>query len=224
MSRLQRRLILVRHGQSEGNLHDIFTGWDDRPLTALGKTEARYVGSQLKSEGLHIDIAFASALQRAWMTCEIILGELCQPRTEIVRNPALNERNYGLLTGLKKGDAREKWGESQIAAWRRSFYECPPNGESLRDTVARVLPYYVQEILPHVLRGETALIVAHGNSLRALLMTLDRLTPDAVSRLEIATGEVCIYRMTETSEIDQKRILRSQRKPDPSEQFTGSSQ
>src|SRR4051812_7038974 len=155
-----RLLVLVRHGQSEWNLKNLFTGWKDVDLTEAGVAEARAAGRKLKAQGLAFDIAYTSALKRAQRTLELMLEEMGQ-RVPIVSDPALNERDYGDLVGLNKDDARKKWGEEQVHIWRRSYDVPPPGGESLKDTVARALPYFVQEILPHVLRGERVLISAH---------------------------------------------------------------
>src|SRR5881392_3901350 len=174
-----RLLVLVRHGQSEWNLKNLFTGWKDVDLTAQGIAEARAAGRKLKAQGLSFDVAYTSALKRAQRTLDLILEEMGQ-KLPIVRDQALNERDYGDLVGLNKDDARKKWGEEQVHIWRRSYDVSPPGGESLKDTVARALPYFVQEILPRVLRGERMLISAHGNSLRSLVMVLDRLTKEQI--------------------------------------------
>ena len=190
-----RILVLVRHGQSEWNLKNLFTGWKDPDLTPQGIDEAKVAGRRLKEHGLVFDVAFTSALIRAQHTLDLTLAELGQSNVPITRNLALNERDYGDLAGLNKDDARKKWGEEQVHIWRRSYDVPPPGGESLRDTLARTLPYYVQEILPCVLRGERALVVAHGNSLRALIMVLEKLTPDTILKRELATGVPIIYRL-----------------------------
>jgi 2,3-bisphosphoglycerate-dependent phosphoglycerate mutase len=177
---MDRLLVLVRHGQSDWNLKNLFTGWKDPDLTEKGVGEARAAGRRLKALGLGFDIAFTSALTRAQHTCTLLLEELGQGGLETIRDQALNERDYGDLSGLNKDDARARWGEDQVHVWRRSYDVSPPGGESLKDTVARVLPYYCQEILPRVLRGERVVVAAHGNSLRALVMVLDRLTPQTI--------------------------------------------
>ena len=202
-----RILVLVRHGQSEWNLKNLFTGWRDPALTEQGVVEAKRAGALLKAQGLVFDAAFTSALTRAQTTCALILGEMGQGALEPVRNLALNERDYGDLSGLNKDDARAKWGEEQVHAWRRSYDVPPPGGESLRDTVARVLPYYVQEILPSVLRGNRTLVTAHGNSLRALIMVLERHTPDTILKRELATGAPIIYRLNADSTVAEKQDL-----------------
>ena len=177
-----RLLVLVRHGQSEWNLKNLFTGWKDPDLTEKGIAEANEAGRKLKAQGLSFDIAFTSVLKRAQHTLDLALAEIGQTGLpDHASNLALNERDYGDLSGLNKDDARKKWGEEQVLIWRRSYDVPPPGGESLKDTLARTLPYYVQEILPGVLRGERTLVVAHGNSLRALIMVLEKLTPEADS-------------------------------------------
>ena len=161
----------------------------------------------LKILGLNFDIAFTSALTRAQHTCKLILNELGQSDLKTIREQALNERDYGDLSGLNKDDARAKWGEEQVHIWRRSYDVPPPNGESLKDTVARVLPYYCQEILPRVLNGERVIVAAHGNSLRALVMVLDRLTPDTIPSMELDTGVPLVYRLKADSTVESKKVL-----------------
>ncbi|HLJ01396.1 MAG TPA: 2,3-bisphosphoglycerate-dependent phosphoglycerate mutase [Bradyrhizobium sp.] len=202
-----RLLVLVRHGQSEWNLKNLFTGWKDPDLTAQGIAEAKEAGRKLKAQGLSFDLAFTSALTRAQHTLDLMLGELGQSGTPIRRHLALNERDYGDLSGLNKDDARKKWGEEQVLAWRRSFDVPPPGGESLKDTLARALPYYVQEILPCVLRGERTLVAAHGNSLRALIMVLEKLSPEGILKRELATGAPIIYRLNADSTVASKLDL-----------------
>ena len=195
-----RLLVLVRHGQSEWNLKNLFTGWKDVDLTEQGVNEARAAGRKLKAQGLRFDVAYTSALKRANRTLDLILEEMGQS-VPIVHDQALNERDYGDLVGMNKDDARAKWGEEQVLIWRRSYDVPPPGGESLKDTVARALPYFVQDILPRVLRGERTLISAHGNSLRALIMVLERLTPEKILKRELATGVPIIYRLNADSTV-----------------------
>jgi 2,3-bisphosphoglycerate-dependent phosphoglycerate mutase len=202
-----RLLVLVRHGQSEWNLKNLFTGWRDVDLTEQGVQEAQKAGRALKAQGINFDIAFTSALKRAQRTLDIILDEMGQTKIPVIRNQALNERDYGDLSGLNKDDARKKWGEEQVHIWRRSFDIAPPGGESLRDTAARVLPYYIQEILPRVMRGERVLVAAHGNSLRALVMVLDRHTKESILKLNIDTGVPMIYRLNADTSVAEKRDL-----------------
>jgi 2,3-bisphosphoglycerate-dependent phosphoglycerate mutase len=204
---MERLLVLVRHGQSDWNLKNLFTGWKDPDLTPQGVGEATAAGQRLKAMGLQFDIAYTSALTRAQHTCRLILGELGQTDLPTIREQALNERDYGDLSGLNKDDARAKWGEDQVHLWRRSYDVPPPGGESLKDTVARVLPYYCQEILPRVLRGERVIVAAHGNSLRALVMILDRLTPETIPSMELETGIPLVYRMKADSTVDTKKVL-----------------
>jgi 2,3-bisphosphoglycerate-dependent phosphoglycerate mutase len=196
-----RLLVLVRHGQSEWNLKNLFTGWKDVDLTEQGIAEARAAGRKLKAQGIGFDVAYTSALKRAQRTLDLILEEMGQTGIPIVRDQALNERDYGDLVGLNKDDARKKWGEEQVHIWRRSYDVPPPGGESLKDTVARALPYFVQEILPRVLRGERVLISAHGNSLRALIMVLERLTPEQILKRELGTGVPIVYRLNADSTV-----------------------
>ena len=204
-----RLLVLVRHGQSEWNLKNLFTGWKDPDLTELGIAEAKTAGRKLKEQGLSFDLAFTSALTRAQHTLKLMLAEIGQPELPTTRNLALNERDYGDLSGLNKDDARKKWGEDQVLIWRRSFDVPPPGGESLKDTLARALPYYVQEILPCVLRGQRVLVAAHGNSLRALIMVLEKLTPEQILKRELATGVPIIYRLNADSTVATKLDLAS---------------
>jgi len=204
---MDRLLVLVRHGQSEWNLKNLFTGWKDPGLTELGVKEARTAGERLKAKGLTFDVAFTSALVRAQETLRLMLEEIGEPGLETLRDEALNERDYGDLAGLNKDDARARWGAEQVHLWRRSYDVSPPGGESLKDTVARTLPYYVQEILPRVMRGERVLVAAHGNSLRALVMVLDRLTPKTVPAMEIATGIPLVYRLHADTTVASKEIL-----------------
>ncbi|WP_295968237.1 2,3-bisphosphoglycerate-dependent phosphoglycerate mutase [uncultured Bartonella sp.] len=204
---MSRILVLVRHGQSEWNLKNLFTGWKDPDLSEKGLEEAISAGKKLKAAGLKFDIAFTSALQRAQHTCQHILNEMGQPKLETIKNQALNERDYGDLSGLNKDDARKKWGEEQVHIWRRSYDVPPPGGESLRDTGARVWPYYLHNIQPHVLREETVLVAAHGNSLRALIMALEGLSGEEIVKRELATGVPMIYELNADSTIASKKVL-----------------
>jgi 2,3-bisphosphoglycerate-dependent phosphoglycerate mutase len=202
-----RTLVLVRHGQSEWNLKNLFTGWRDVDLTEVGIQEARTAGKKLKAQGLHFDIGFTSALIRAQRSLDLVLDEMGQKNIPVIKNLALNERDYGDLSGLNKDDARAKWGEEQVHIWRRSYDVPPPGGESLRDTAARVLPYYIQEILPRVLGGANVLVAAHGNSLRALVMVLEKLSPEQILKREIGTGVPLIYRLNADSTVAEKQDL-----------------
>src|SRR5688500_17872161 len=203
----ERLLVLVRHGQSDWNLKNLFTGWRDVDLTEQGIQEARKAGSKLKAQGVTFDIAFTSALKRAQRTLDLMLEELAQTEIPVMRNLALNERDYGDLSGLNKDDARKKWGEEQVHIWRRSYDVASPGGESLKDTLARTLPYYVQEILPCVLRGQRTIVAAHGNSLRALVMVLERLSPEGILAREIPTGVPIIYRLNADATVASKLDL-----------------
>ncbi|OED00008.1 MULTISPECIES: 2,3-bisphosphoglycerate-dependent phosphoglycerate mutase [Rhizobium] len=200
-------LVLVRHGQSDWNLKNLFTGWKDPDLTALGVEEARTGGKALADYGIKYDIAFTSALTRAQHTLKIILDEIGQPGLETIKDQALNERDYGDLSGLNKDDARAKWGEEQVHIWRRSYDVPPPGGESLRDTGARVWPYYLTEILPRVLAGQNVLVAAHGNSLRSLVMILDRLNKEQILALNLATGVPMVYKLKADSTVASKEVL-----------------
>jgi 2,3-bisphosphoglycerate-dependent phosphoglycerate mutase len=202
-----RLLVLVRHGQSEWNLKNLFTGWRDVGLTEKGVAEAHNAGQKLKAEGLHFDVAFTSELVRAQRTLDIVLAEMGQTNITVIKDQALNERDYGDLSGLNKDDARKKWGEEQVLIWRRSYDVAPPGGESLKDTAARVLPYYIQDILPRVLRGEKVIVAAHGNSLRALIMVLERLSHKEIVSREIATGVPLIYRLNADSTVAAMKDL-----------------
>jgi 2,3-bisphosphoglycerate-dependent phosphoglycerate mutase len=202
-----RLLVLVRHGESEWNKKNLFTGWRDIDLTENGIAEARAAGRKLKAQGIPLDVAFTSALKRAQRSLDFILEEMGQNGIPVYRDQALNERDYGDLSGLNKDDARARWGVDQVHLWRRSYDVAPPGGESLKDTAARVLPYYIQEILPRVIRGQNALISAHGNSLRALVMVLDKLKPDEIVKRELATGVPLLYRLNPDSTVASKLDL-----------------
>jgi len=189
----QNFLVLVRHGQSEWNAKNLFTGWKDPGLTAVGETEATNAGNLIEERNIKFSTMFTSALKRAQITGQMILEKIGQGDIEVVKNQALNERNYGDLAGLNKDDARKEWGEDQVQIWRRSYDVPPPGGESLKNTAERVLPYFNSLILPKLLNGENILIAAHGNSLRSLVMQLDNLSKEEVIALEIPTGAPIIY-------------------------------
>ena len=197
-------LVLVRHGQSEWNKKNLFTGWKNPDLTTQGINEATSAGIELKDKDYQFDIMFTSDLLRAQKTGEIILEQLSVKNLPTVKHQALNERNYGDLSGLNKDEARKKWGDEQVHIWRRSFDTPPPGGESLKDTSARVLPYFKKEILPQLLQGNNVLITAHGNSLRSLVMELDQLTKEQVIKLEIATGVPIYYEIKASGEVIKK--------------------
>jgi 2,3-bisphosphoglycerate-dependent phosphoglycerate mutase len=200
-------LVLVRHGESEWNKLNLFTGWKDPDLTEKGMAEARRGAELLKAEGLRFDIAFTSALKRAQHTLGIILDVLGQEQLETIRDQALNERDYGDLSGLNKDDARKRWGEEQVHIWRRSYDIPPPGGESLKDTAARVLPYWDARIWPEVKAGRNVIVAAHGNSLRALIMKLENLSGEAIIKRELATGVPMIYRLNPDGSVASHRDL-----------------
>jgi len=197
-------LILVRHGQSEWNLKNLFTGWKNPDLTPQGIEEAKATAHKLEAAGLEPTVFFTSALKRAQHTLDLILDELGITEVTITRSKALNERDYGDLAGLNKDDAREKWGEEQVLIWRRSYDVPPPGGESLKDTAARTLPYYEDVILPFVKEGETVLVAAHGNSLRSMVMAIEGLTPDEILKRELATGEPVVYKIGKAGKLRGK--------------------
>ncbi|QCK84726.1 2,3-bisphosphoglycerate-dependent phosphoglycerate mutase [Phreatobacter aquaticus] len=203
----ERLLVLSRHGESEWNLKNLFTGWKDPGLTDKGVEEAKAGGRRLKALGISFDIAFTSDLSRAQRTCDLILSEIGQPNLETIRDWRLNERDYGDLSGLNKKETADKYGDEQVHIWRRSYDVPPPGGESLKDTVARVLPYYVETILPRVMRGERVLVAAHGNSLRALIMVLDHLDSTTIPSLELKTGVPLVYRLNADTTVASKQVL-----------------
>ena len=182
-------LVLVRHGQSEWNEKNLFTGWRDPELTQKGAQEARNAGRELLGQEYVFDVMYTSALRRAQETGRIILEEMGLTDIVTVRDQRLNERDYGDLSGLNKDDARERWGEDQVHVWRRSYDTPPPGGESLKDTANRVLPYFEEVILPNLVAGKNILVAAHGNSLRALIMKIESISPLEIVKLEIETGK-----------------------------------
>ena len=194
---MKTNLVLVRHGQSEWNKKNLFTGWKDPGLTDLGVEEAVQAGNILKEKEINFDVMFTSDLLRAQETGRLILEQMNQSEISIIKDQRLNERNYGDLAGLNKDDAREKWGAEQVHIWRRSFDVPPPGGESLKNTAERVLPYFELEIIPKIKEGLNVLVAAHGNSLRALVMELENISQDEIVKLEIATGDPLTYECTE---------------------------
>jgi 2,3-bisphosphoglycerate-dependent phosphoglycerate mutase len=200
-------LVLVRHGESEWNKLNLFTGWHDADLSEKGVDEAMRAGQLLKAEEIHFDVAYTSALKRAQRTLELILAEIGQTGLTTLKDQALNERDYGDLVGLNKDDARKRWGEEQVHIWRRSYDVPPPGGESLKDTAARVLPYFDAHILPDVKAGKNVIVAAHGNSLRALVMQLDKLSREEVLQLNLATGAPIIYRLNADGSVAEKRNI-----------------
>jgi len=199
------QLVLIRHGESQWNLENRFTGWVDVPLTAKGEEEARAAGEKLRS--FHFDCAFTSGLMRAQHTLRIVLETIGQTAIPIKEDVALNERMYGELQGLNKAETAKKFGDEQVKIWRRSFDVPPPGGESLKDTAARVLPYYESHIYPELLAQKNVLVVAHGNSLRSLVMHLEHLSREAVLELNIPTGAPLLYDLDEHSAVTAHRYL-----------------
>jgi 2,3-bisphosphoglycerate-dependent phosphoglycerate mutase len=200
-------LVLVRHGESEWNKLNLFTGWKDPDLSEKGVAEAHKAGQLLKAQNLRFDIAFTSVLKRAQRTLDIMLEELGQPALTIRRDQRLNERDYGDLSGLNKDEARKRWGEKQVHIWRRSFDVPPPGGESLKDTAERVLPYYQSQIWPEVASHRNVLVSAHGNSLRALIMRLENLTGEEIVARELGTGVPIVYRLGADGNVCERREL-----------------
>ena len=190
---MKSKLVLVRHGQSEWNAKNLFTGWKDPKLTDLGIQEAIKAGDLLETRNLKFDLMFTSDLFRAQETGRLILEQMNHADIQVIKDQSLNERNYGDLAGLNKDEAREKWGEEQVYIWRRSFDVPPPGGESLKNTAERVLPYFELEIMPKVKEGLNILVAAHGNSLRALVMELEKISSEEIVKLEIATGDPLTY-------------------------------
>ena len=211
-------LVLVRHGQSEWNRLNLFTGWRDPDLTERGLIEARWAGRLIKTQGVNFDQGFTSGLKRAQNTLDIILSELGQGSVPVTRDVALNERDYGDLSGLNKDEARKKWGEEQIKLWRRSYDVPPPGGESLKDTAARVLPYYEAKIWPLLKKGRNVIVAAHGNSLRALIMRLEQLTGEEILKRELATAAPIVYRLTpDCIAAERRNLLHGSSDPRPEE-------
>jgi 2,3-bisphosphoglycerate-dependent phosphoglycerate mutase len=203
----KRNLVLVRHGQSEWNAKNLFTGWKNPGLTEIGVKEAISAGKLIKDEKINFNTMYTSELIRAQLTGNTILEIINQLDIPIIKDIALNERNYGSLAGLNKDDARKKWGEEQVHIWRRSYDIPPPDGESLKNTAERVLPYFNKEILPKVISGSNILIAAHGNSLRSLIMQLDELSKDEILNLEIPTGAPIKYIFDESGKVVEKLNL-----------------
>ncbi|HEX6511917.1 MAG TPA: 2,3-diphosphoglycerate-dependent phosphoglycerate mutase [Chloroflexota bacterium] len=200
-------LCLLRHGQSQWNLENRFTGWEDVPLTDAGRQEARAAAERLKAQGIRFDAVYASMLVRVTETVDIVLRTLGQPNVPGHKDQALNERHYGDLQGLNKVETAAKFGEEQVHIWRRSYDVRPPNGESLKDTQERALPYYREHIEPDLRAGKNVLVVASGNSLRAIVMELQGLTPDQILKVELPTGEPWLYRLDDQLRIEQKLTL-----------------
>jgi 2,3-bisphosphoglycerate-dependent phosphoglycerate mutase len=200
-------LVLVRHGESQWNKLNLFTGWKNPDLSEMGVAEARAAGRLLKAKGYKFDVTFTSDLLRAQHTLDLMLEELGPTDLKTHKSQKLNERDYGDLAGLNKDEARAKWGEKQVHVWRRSFDIPPPGGESLKDTAARVLPYYEAEIWPQLKAGRNVLVAAHGNSLRALIMRLERLSGEEIVARELATGVPIVYRLNADGTVRERNVL-----------------
>jgi 2,3-bisphosphoglycerate-dependent phosphoglycerate mutase len=198
-------LVLIRHGESQWNLENRFTGWTDVPLTDKGKEEARRAGEKLRS--VHFDKAYTSILKRAIDTLDIVLHTIGQVGIPVSYDQALNERHYGDLQGLNKAETAAKYGKEQVHQWRRSYDVAPPGGESLKDTAARTLPYFEAHVLPDLRAGRNVLISAHGNSLRSIVMHLDKLSRDQVLELNLATGVPIVYEFGPDLQILSKKVL-----------------
>ncbi len=203
----ERNLLLVRHGQSEWNEKNLFTGWEDPGLTKKGEDEAQNAGLLIKELGINFDHLFTSALIRAQLTGSIILNEIGQNEIPTTKNQALNERFYGDLQGLNKDECREKWGEEKVQMWRRSYEMGPPGGETLKETGERVIPYFKEEINPLISKGKNILIAAHGNSLRSLIKFLDNVSDEDIVKLEIPTGAPIHYIFNEDGNVIKKQNL-----------------
>lgn len=208
-------LILIRHGKSEFNLKKIFTGWMDAPLADQGKAEAHHAAENLK--GIHFDMAFTSMLSRAQDTLQIILEDLDQTDIPIIKDEALNERHYGDLQGKNKDATKEEFGEEQVHIWRRSYDVPPPNGESLKDTCERTIPFLKEKILPEVAKGKTIIVAAHGNSLRSIVKELEKLSADEIVKVEIPTGVPHVYEFDKEMNLAKKSILHHDMKEEQEE-------
>ncbi|AWN43604.1 2,3-bisphosphoglycerate-dependent phosphoglycerate mutase [Methylobacterium durans] len=202
-----RTLVLVRHGQSSDNERDLFSGWRNPDLTGRGVAEAVQAGRQLRDLGFRFDLAFTSELTRAQRTLALMLAELGQSALAVRTDRALNERDYGELAGLNKQEARERWSPQQVHLWRKSYAAVPPGGESLAMTAERLVPYYRQEIRPQVRAGRRTLVVAHGNSLRALVMHLDGLSAQDVVEVHLATSQMLVYRFDAQGAVADKQSI-----------------
>jgi 2,3-bisphosphoglycerate-dependent phosphoglycerate mutase len=200
-------LVLVRHGESEWNRLNRFTGWKDVGLTEEGSAEAHRAGAMLKATGYRFGSAFTSTLKRAHTTLDIILEEIGQGKIPTLKAAALNERDYGELVGINKEEARKRWGADQVHIWQRSYDIAPPGGESLRDTALRVVPFFDKWILPELQKGKNVIVVAHGNSLRSLIMELDQLSPEEVMQVELPTASPLVYKLNADGSVAEKHAL-----------------
>ena len=215
MTCFKSSLVLVRHGQSEWNQRNLFTGWRDPDLTDKGVIEARWAGRVLKDRGLKFDLAFTSMLRRAQHTLDIILAEIEQQDIEIRKHADLNERDYGELSGLNKNEAMDKFGGDQVMVWRRSYDIAPPGGESLKDTAGRVIPYFENRIWPQIKTGQTVIVAAHGNSLRALIMHLEKMSGEEILTREVATAAPIIYDLNSSGRaVDRQELVDSKGRDD----------
>ena len=203
----KRNLILVRHGQSEWNAKNLFTGWENPGLTEIGKAEAENAGNLINNLGIGFDCLFTSALIRAQLTGTIILKAINQNNIKIIENKALNERFYGDLQGMNKDECKQKWGEELVQTWRRSYELGPPGGETLKETGERVLPYYLSEIHPMLMQDMNVIVAAHGNSLRSLIKYLDKVSDEDIVKLEIPTGAPIHYLFNEDGKVMYKKSL-----------------
>lgn len=202
-------LILVRHGQSVWNLENKFTGWVDVDLTEQGIQEAMRAGQKLKEQSIVFDKAYTSVLQRANKTLDLILQELGQTELSITKDEALNERHYGDLQGKNKAETAKEFGDEQVRIWRRSYDVPPPNGESLKDTAARTIPYFEDNIEADICKGNNIIVAAHGNSLRSIVMKLQNMTPEEILEFEIPTGTPLIYEYdSSTNQFQNKGFLK----------------
>lgn len=196
------KIVLVRHGQSQWNLENRFTGWVDVPITPLGEQEAHRAGKELR--GMKFDAAFTSELKRAQQTLDILLEEIGAKGLPVRKDKALNERHYGDLQGLDKAETAKKYGDEQVHIWRRSYDVKPPNGESLKDTAERTLPYFNAQILPLAKAGKNVLVSAHGNSLRAIVMALEGLSPEQIMKVNIDTCRPITYEVDPSGKVLSK--------------------
>ena len=200
-------LVLVRHGESQWNLENRFTGWVDVPLSPKGTDEAKSAGERLKKENIKFDVAYTSVLQRAQNTLKLILEKIGQSDLLTYSDQALNERHYGDLQGLNKAETALKFGDEQVKIWRRSYDIAPPKGESLKDTAARTLPYFEAHVVPDLKAGKNVIVAAHGNSLRSIVMELEKLTKEQVLELNLATAVPRIYSFDNNLKILSKKDL-----------------
>lgn len=200
------KLVIVRHGQSLWNLENRFTGWVDVPLTPKGEEEARAAGRRIAATGIEFHVAYTSTLTRAQRTLALILEEM-GVTLPTIRDEALNERHYGDLQGLNKADTAKRYGDEQVHIWRRSFDVPPPNGEALKNTAERTLPFFDRAIMGDIRQGKNVLVAAHGNSNRSIVMKLDELTGEEVLKLELGTGIPLVYELTDDGKVVSKVIL-----------------